>query len=62
MYSSVGRSDQTIGSSGCGPTSAATVVTACRGAIDPRKNGRPFRKVSDTGLLIMVHTGQHLEL
>lgn len=38
MYSSVGNRSQTIGTSGCGPTSAAMVVTACRGSIDPRKN------------------------
>lgn len=35
MYSSVGNSTQTIGSSGCGSTSAAMVVTACKGAITP---------------------------
>lgn len=35
MYSSVGNSTQTVGSSGCGPTSAAMVVTATKGAITP---------------------------
>jgi len=35
MYSSVGNSTQTIGTSGCGPTSAAMIVTACKGAITP---------------------------
>ena len=35
MYSSVGNASQTIGSSGCGPTSAAMIVTACKGAITP---------------------------
>ena len=35
MYSSVGNSTQTIGSSGCGSTSAAMIVTACKGAITP---------------------------
>ena len=35
MYSSVGNASQTIGSSGCGPTSAAMIVTACRGSITP---------------------------
>lgn len=35
MYSSVGSYNQTIGSSGCGPTSAAMIVTACKGAITP---------------------------
>ncbi|MBP3463780.1 MAG: C39 family peptidase [Clostridia bacterium] len=35
MYSSVGNTSQTIGSSGCGPTSAAMVVTSCKGAITP---------------------------
>ena len=35
MYSSVNNSNQTIGSSGCGSTSAAMIVTACKGAITP---------------------------
>lgn len=35
MYSSVGNRSQTIGTSGCGPTSASMVVTACKGAITP---------------------------
>lgn len=35
MYSSVGNSNQTIGSSACGPTCASMVVTATEGAITP---------------------------
>ncbi len=35
LYTSVGNTSQTIGTSGCGPTSAAMVVTACKGAITP---------------------------
>lgn len=35
LYTSTGNTSQTIGSSGCGPTSAAMVVTACKGAITP---------------------------
>lgn len=35
MYSSVGNSTQTIGTSGCGPTSAAMIVTATKGTILP---------------------------
>ncbi|MFR7544805.1 MAG: C39 family peptidase [Clostridia bacterium] len=35
MYSSVGDSFQTVGTSGCGPTSAAMVVTAIKGTITP---------------------------
>ncbi len=35
LYTSTGNLSQTIGSSGCGPTSAAMVVTACKGAITP---------------------------
>lgn len=35
MYSSVENASQTIGSSGCGPTSASMIVTACKGAITP---------------------------
>lgn len=35
MYSSTGNSSQTIGTSGCGPTSASMIVTATKGAITP---------------------------
>lgn len=35
QYSSVSDSSQTIGTSGCGPTSAAMVVTAIKGTITP---------------------------
>ena len=35
MYSSVGNFSQTIGTSGCGPTSAAMIVTATKGTITP---------------------------
>ena len=42
MYSSVGDSSQTIGTSGCGPTSAAMIVTATRGAITPDEMGDLF--------------------
>lgn len=41
-YSSVGDGSQTIGTSGCGPTSAAMIVTATRGAITPDKMGDLF--------------------
>lgn len=37
MYSSVGNRSQTIGTSGCGPTSASMIVTACKGVITPDK-------------------------
>jgi len=37
MFSSVGNRSQTIGTSGCGPTSAAMVVTATKGTITPDK-------------------------
>lgn len=42
QYSSVGDSSQTIGTSGCGPTSAAMIVTATRGAITPDEIGDLF--------------------
>lgn len=42
MYSSTNNSSQTIGSSGCGPTSAAMIVTACKGAITPDKMANLF--------------------
>lgn len=35
MYSSIGDSSQTVGTSGCGPTSAAMIVTAIKGTITP---------------------------
>lgn len=35
MYSSVGNRSQTIGSSGCGPTSAAMVVSSIKGTVTP---------------------------
>ena len=35
MYSSVGNTSQTIGSSGCGPTSASMVVSSIKGNITP---------------------------
>ena len=35
MYSSTGNASQTIGISGCGPTSAAMIVTATKGTITP---------------------------
>ena len=35
MYSSINDASQTIGSSGCGPTSAAMIVTAVKGTITP---------------------------
>lgn len=37
MYSSIGDNSQTIGTSGCGPTSAAMVVTATKGTITPEE-------------------------
>lgn len=42
QYSSVGDSSQTIGTSGCGPTSAAMVVTAIKGTITPPEIGDLF--------------------
>ena len=44
MYSSIGDRNQTIGTSGCGPTSASMVVTACKGAITPDKMSDLFVK------------------
>lgn len=35
IYSSVEKSNQTIGNSGCGPKAAAMIITACKGAILP---------------------------
>lgn len=44
MYSSVNDKAQTIGTSGCGPTSASMIVTACKGAITPDKMSDLFVK------------------
>lgn len=44
MYSSVNNPSQTIGSSGCGPTSAAMVVTATKGTITPDQMADLFVK------------------
>ena len=43
-YTSIGDSTQTIGESGCGPTSAAMVVTAIKGTITPDTMGDLFVK------------------
>lgn len=43
-YTSVGDSSQTIGSSGCGPTAAAMIVTATKGTITPDEMGDLFVK------------------
>ena len=42
IYTSVGNYGQTIGSSGCGPTSAAMIVTATKGTITPPEMGDLF--------------------
>lgn len=42
QYSSIGDSSQTIGTSGCGPTSAAMIVTAIKGTITPDTMGDLF--------------------
>lgn len=42
MYSSVGNISQTIGTSGCGPTSASMIVTAIKGTITPPEMGDLF--------------------
>lgn len=44
MYSSVNDKNQTIGTSGCGPTSAAMVVTAIKGTITPSQMADLFVK------------------
>ena len=44
MYSSVGNSSQTIGTSGCGPTSAAMVVSSIKGNITPDQMAELYTK------------------
>lgn len=41
-YTSINKSSQTIGTSGCGPTCASMVVTATRGTITPPEMGDLF--------------------
>ena len=41
-YTSTGDNSQTIGTSGCGPTSAAMIVTAIKGTITPPEMGDLF--------------------
>lgn len=43
-YTSVGNTSQTIGSSGCGPTSASMIVTSIKGVITPDVMGDYFVK------------------
>lgn len=42
LYTSVGNTSQTIGSSGCGPTSAAMVVSSIKGNITPPQMAKIF--------------------
>lgn len=42
LYTSVGNTSQTIGSSGCGPTSAAMVVSSIKGNITPPQMAEIF--------------------
>lgn len=42
VYTAIGDNSQTIGTSGCGPTSAAMVVTAIKGTITPPEMGDLF--------------------
>ena len=44
MYSSIENKSQTIGSSGCGPTSAAIVVSSIKGNITPDKMAELYTK------------------
>lgn len=44
MYSSTKNPSQTIGTSGCGPTSAAMIVTAIKGSITPPEMADLFVK------------------
>lgn len=44
MYSSIENKSQTIGSSGCGPTSAAMVVSSIKGNITPDKMAELYTK------------------
>lgn len=41
-YTSIGDKSQTIGSSGCGPTSASMIISSIKGTITPDKIGDLF--------------------
>ena len=56
MYSSVGDRSQTIGTSGCGPTSASMIVTACKGAITPDTMSDLFVTVNSTVVSVFFST------
>lgn len=43
-YTSIGDNSQTIGSSGCGPTSAAMIVSSIKGTITPDVLGDLFKE------------------
>lgn len=43
-YSAIGKASQTIGSSGCGPTSSAMVVSTIKGTIRPNEMGDLYLK------------------
>ena len=45
MYSSIENKSQTIGSSGCGPTSAAMVVSSIKGNITPDTMAELYTKI-----------------
>lgn len=42
MYSSTGNSSQTIGTSGCGPTSSAMIVSSIKGTVTPAEMADDF--------------------
>ena len=44
MYSAIGDPSQTIGTSGCGPTSAAMIVSSIKGSINPAEMGDLYVK------------------
>ena len=44
MYSSIGDTSQTIGTSGCGPTSAAMVISSIKGNITPDQMAELYTK------------------
>lgn len=44
MYSAIGDPSQTIGTSGCGPTSAAMVVSSIKGSVNPAEMGDLYVK------------------
>lgn len=62
IYTSIGNNSQTIGSSGCGPTSASMVVSSIKRNNNTRQARRHICRKSDIEVQTAEHIGVLLEL